>query len=334
MSRWFRHYAGMMRDDKLVRVAIKSKQPIERVVWLWGAILESAAEIDDGGRFDLDAAEAAYFLRADEVHVAAILDSLIEGGRISEGHVVKWGDRQFQSDRSAERQRRHREKQKSTNDGDHNPKAPLGDDADNVTVTSPSDGVTAVSRHGDAPETETELEADTETKAAQHSEPREKLGGIPIVLWRGERTGIWFDQLETECREAAGLENDPSSALCNPSPIVTLIDRGYDFARDILPVLRAFKAKGKAGKTWDYYVSAITEGKARNDKIEPKAAASPVAETIWLTDDDPLFIPASANYERETGKRCFSYTSRHRNGQGFEFPASCVPTRKDEQEAA
>ena len=27
MSRWFRHFdAGMMRDDKLVRVAIRSKQ--------------------------------------------------------------------------------------------------------------------------------------------------------------------------------------------------------------------------------------------------------------------------------------------------------------------
>ena len=43
MSRWFRHYAGMMRDDKLVRAAIKSKQSIERVLWIWGAVLESAA---------------------------------------------------------------------------------------------------------------------------------------------------------------------------------------------------------------------------------------------------------------------------------------------------
>jgi hypothetical protein len=66
MSRWFRHYAGMMRDDKLVRVAIRSKQTIERVVWVYGAILESAAELDDEGRYDLAADEAAYFLRADE----------------------------------------------------------------------------------------------------------------------------------------------------------------------------------------------------------------------------------------------------------------------------
>jgi hypothetical protein len=50
VSRWFRHYAGMMRDDKLVRVAIRSGQAIERVCWIWGAILESAAEIDNGGK--------------------------------------------------------------------------------------------------------------------------------------------------------------------------------------------------------------------------------------------------------------------------------------------
>ena len=59
MSRWFRHYAGLARDDKLVRAAMKSKQPVERVVWVWCAILESAAEIDDGGRYELDHAECA-----------------------------------------------------------------------------------------------------------------------------------------------------------------------------------------------------------------------------------------------------------------------------------
>ncbi len=62
MSRWFRHYAGLARDDKLVRVALKSKQPVERVMWVWVAILESASEINDGGRYDFDADEAAYFL--------------------------------------------------------------------------------------------------------------------------------------------------------------------------------------------------------------------------------------------------------------------------------
>ncbi len=63
MSRWFRHYAGMMRDDKLVRVSIKSKQSVERVCWVWCAILESAAEIDDSGRYEIEHEEIARFLR-------------------------------------------------------------------------------------------------------------------------------------------------------------------------------------------------------------------------------------------------------------------------------
>ena len=148
MSRWFRHYAGMMRDDKLVRVAIRSGQTIERVVWVWGAILESAAEIDDDGRFDFDSAEAAYFLRADEADVDRILGLLADSGRLSGSRVAKWGDRQFQSDRSAERQKRYRDRRKQhENDGS------------DVTVTSPE-------RDGDAPETETETELETEKEKA------------------------------------------------------------------------------------------------------------------------------------------------------------------------
>lgn len=153
MSRWFRHYAGMARDDKLVRAAIKSGQPVERAVWVWAAILESAAEIDDGGRFELDSAEVAYFLRADESDIASIVHALEGGGRISGSYVVHWGDRQFQSDRSAERQRRHREKQK-TNGDDH------GEPRDQASERHTDDDVTALSRHCDAPETETHTEAE------------------------------------------------------------------------------------------------------------------------------------------------------------------------------
>jgi len=144
MSRWYRAYAGMARDDKLVRVALKAKQPIERVVWIWCAILESAAELDDGGRYDIDIGEVAYFLRADEADISNILDALCDIKRVASGFVVNWGDRQFQSDRSAERQKRYRERQKQeTKSSDCNASGAL-----NVTVTSPL-------RHGDAPETET-----------------------------------------------------------------------------------------------------------------------------------------------------------------------------------
>lgn len=154
MSRWFRHYAGMMRDDKLVRAAIKSKQPIERVVWIWGAILESAAEIDDNGRYDVDAAEIAYFLRADEADVDAVLAALCDAGRVAESAVVHWGDRQFTSDRSKERVAAHRERKRAARtDG-------------NAETGSGNDGVTLQERHCNSPETETELEKERKNNYA------------------------------------------------------------------------------------------------------------------------------------------------------------------------
>jgi hypothetical protein len=150
MSRWFRHYAGMMRDEKLVRVAVKSKQPVERVVWVWGAILESAAEINDNGRYEFDAGEAAYFLRSDADEIATVLSELENAGRLAEGVVARWGDRQFSSDAGAERQRRYRERNRGSErnklQNDHN------GDAD---VTS---------RDGQVTPQETETDTKTEKK--------------------------------------------------------------------------------------------------------------------------------------------------------------------------
>jgi hypothetical protein len=151
MSRWFRHYAGMMRDDKLVAVAIRSHQSVERVLWVWGAILESAAEVNEDGRYELDAAEAAYFLRADEADINSIIAGLESAGRLSAGAVVKWGLRQFQSDRSAERQRRYRDKHKSDGDGRSEEKTPVSDRHSDARVTSPR-------RYRDAPDTETDTD--------------------------------------------------------------------------------------------------------------------------------------------------------------------------------
>lgn len=144
MSRWFRHYAGMMRDDKLVRVALKTKQPIERVLWVWGAILESAAEIDSGGKFDFDQGEAAYFLRVKPAAIAAIIEALEAAGHIADSAVCKWKSRQFQSDRSKDRVAAHRAKKRSVTVEQVD-----RDESGNVDVTLQE-------RHGNSPETETE----------------------------------------------------------------------------------------------------------------------------------------------------------------------------------
>jgi hypothetical protein len=185
MSRWFRHYAGMMRDDKLVRVAIRSKQTIERVVWVYAAILESAAEIDDAGRYDLDAAEAAYFLRADEDDVVGIMRELQVAGRIAEGCVVKWGDRQFQSDRSAERVARHRAKKRQDN---------VGDGRGNGAVTLQE-------QPRNSPETETELEKESSEANASSQRAWACPPGVHPDHWRDFRAN----------RKTRRLTNSPTA---------------------------------------------------------------------------------------------------------------------------
>jgi hypothetical protein len=155
MTRWFRHYTGMMRDEKLVAVAVKSKQSVERVLWVWSAILESASEISDGGRFDLDAAEAAYFLRTDESDICSIMDALSSAGRISSGVVVKWSDRQYESDKSANRQARYRERKRQETAG-------IGE---NVTLSD----VTVTSRDGVVTPPDTDTDTDTERSKKKES---------------------------------------------------------------------------------------------------------------------------------------------------------------------
>ncbi|MFD1945052.1 hypothetical protein [Paradevosia shaoguanensis] len=166
MSRWFRHYAGMMRDEKLVAVAIRAKQPVERVVWVWGAILESAAEIDDDGRFEVDAAEVAYFLRTDEADICAVVSALADANRVASNRVVKWGDRQYQSDSSKERQARYRERRRAeiSLGGDHRK----------------ASDVTNASRDGEV----TAQETDTETeKKEEHNGSSKKRGSRLPADW-------------------------------------------------------------------------------------------------------------------------------------------------------
>jgi hypothetical protein len=163
MSRWFRHYSGMMRDEKLVAVAVKAKQPVERVLWVWGAILESAAEVNDNGRYDIDPSEIAYFLRADEADICLILDGLTNADRVASGFVVKWSNRQFQSDGSAARQAAYRERKRSTqSDGDAAQKTSDGG------VTSRDGGVTSYT-----------TDTDTEVPSLRSGTPRARRASPP-----------------------------------------------------------------------------------------------------------------------------------------------------------
>ena len=92
MSRWFRHYAGLCRDDKLVRVADRSGVALERVYFVWLAILESAAEIDSDGTYDVFGPEIAYRLNADGREIEDVIYELSAEGMVSSGYVKNFDE--------------------------------------------------------------------------------------------------------------------------------------------------------------------------------------------------------------------------------------------------
>lgn len=273
MSRWFRHYAGLCRDEKLVSVAIKAKQPIERVVWVWCAILESAAEVDDGGQYVFDAAEAAYFLRADEADILAISEALAVSGRLASGVVVKWGNRQFKSDRSAERVAHYRERKRAD------------DTRSDVTEPSRNDGVTLQKRHCNAPETETETELETDTDkkdTSLRSVERVTAPPTPKASTKGRGSRIDPNWTPSDAdRQAARSEGMPEAE----------IDRTAAKFRDF------WSAKaGAAGvkldwpATWRNWVRSDCERRgwapvATAALSEPEARASPGLVYITPVDD-------------------------------------------------
>lgn len=280
MSRWFRHYAGMMRDEKLVRAAVKAKQPVERVVWVWGAILESAAEVNDGGRYEFDNGEAAYFLRCDEADLAAIVASLEALDRLSGGVVARWGDRQFSSDAAAERQRRYRER-KAGRDvpdgyGDHN------GDADSD-VTRPS---------RDAAVTPQETETDTQTE-------RNK----PPASFPEQGAREDFDELlrvfprNPQCSESRALTAwQATKAEERPSILAAARRRALWFAEEC-------EARGRtpdAGKRYEPYLGNwIESGDWRKPLVLKADANKPDPSLLVLKAGDPVLTQLEAKRGRK-----------------------------------
>jgi uncharacterized protein YdaU (DUF1376 family) len=74
-----------------------------------------------------------------------------------------------------------------------------------------------------------------------------------------------IDQLENQCREAAGCETSPSPSLFDLSPIRRCLAGGASLEMDILPALRAIKARGKSISSWKYAEQTIMDAKASRE---------------------------------------------------------------------
>ena len=104
MSRWFRFYDDVINDPKVLKLP-------EGVRWSWVAILCIASK-NSGVLPTIQ--DTAFLLRMNVKKTTAMIEALIEAGLLDKTDDSfaphNWGGRQFLSDGSAERVRRHREK--------------------------------------------------------------------------------------------------------------------------------------------------------------------------------------------------------------------------------
>jgi hypothetical protein len=168
MNRWYRAYEGTISDPKLAEAALATGARRSVVIAVWHGILESAAAVDDGGRYDTTARRLAAVLGEEPATIEAILDAFGEIGLVADGSVVAWKSRQHQGDSSAERVRRHRLRQLERGDDEtsRNGDVTLRNVTAPLHVTRCNGDVTL----RNAPETETESEihggGDARTRAS------------------------------------------------------------------------------------------------------------------------------------------------------------------------
>jgi hypothetical protein len=153
LSRWFRHYAGMMSDPKFGGVARFCKRSRAEVLFVWGCLLESASEYDSA-TYSWDADAMAELLGIETEDAQAIHDALLEKGLIEAGRIASWDKRQFKSDDSSERVREHRKRRRAVKSAQGN-----GYETLHVTPVTP-------------PETETET--DKPPKPPEGQRPRRR----------------------------------------------------------------------------------------------------------------------------------------------------------------
>lgn len=139
MTRWYRAYEGTVTDAKLAETALIANTSRSVVIATWHAILESCAITQGNGRFETTARRIAASLGEPVAIIEMVFVGLNEVKMIENNVVVAWSKRQFESDISTERSRKHRKASRNVN-------------------------AALQQQHATPPETETETDSKTEIK--------------------------------------------------------------------------------------------------------------------------------------------------------------------------
>lgn len=112
MTRWYRAYEGTVTDPKLAEASMVADCSRSVSVAAWHLILENAATVNDGGRIDIPSRRIAAALCEPLATIEVLVEAFSATGLITGSHVTAWKRRQYESDKSTERSRRHRERKK------------------------------------------------------------------------------------------------------------------------------------------------------------------------------------------------------------------------------
>lgn len=246
MNRWFRHYTGTMRDPKFVTASVTLGVTVERVTFVWCALLESAADCNDGGRFDTHPGELARFLQCNEAGIEAILVELQRIGIIDGKTITKWGKRQYEDNSNAVRQRRFRDKKKN--------------DAESSALRSVTDD-----RYVTPPETETETEKkDASLRYARASDE---------VL-----TTLAYDLTARLHAEMGWAKEDPR-AIGNVYRAQKWLNSGWD--PDLCVTTVQQRSAGRSIDKLVYFEKAIAEAHAELRRPVPVVNSTPEVVNVY-----------------------------------------------------
>lgn len=113
MTRWYRAYEGTVTDPKLGEAAMIAGTSRSVAIAAWHALLESACETRDAGRFTTSPARLAVILIEPLDVARAMLDAFTEIGLTTSDTIAAWSRRQYESDSSTDRSKRHRQRKRN-----------------------------------------------------------------------------------------------------------------------------------------------------------------------------------------------------------------------------
>ncbi|MFG1462286.1 hypothetical protein V5F77_05245 [Xanthobacter sp. DSM 24535] len=282
-NRWYRAYAGTVKDDKLAEASVIAGCSRSIAIAVWHSILESAAETEDGGRFETTPRRVAAALSEPVDAIKSVFDAMSEISMIEDGAVSAWKRRQYEGDTSTERSRRLRERRRNVPTTDRD-----------VNETERNVAGTLQGRCATPPESET----DTETEEDAHAS---SVGAGDAVA--SPVSGQTQDPANEPPSPAATLatkitslyrrlSNDPSRLTLDTHTVHVWASQGFDMRICEAVVLGKLEQKLRAGKSvrsLNYFDEDIREAH--------KKRAPDMAKPALVVVKDPTTVKP-AEWER------------------------------------